>query len=681
MRLYPRLALSALRRNGRLYVPYLLSCVGMTALFYIIRLLSLSPLLGANTTMIISMGTVVIAFFSLLFLGYTNAFLVRSRYREFGLYNVLGMDRRGIGRVIAWESVLTALIGTAGGLVLGVALGKLAELGLMRAVGLEPTFDFTLPGEAVAWTAELFLAIHLLLLILSLLRIRRSRPLELMRSEAQGEKPPRANWLVALLGALLLAAGYFIAVHFKSPLQALLLFLIAVLLVILATYLLFSAGSVTLCRALQRNKAYYYKKAHFISVSSMAFRMKRNGAGLASVCILATMVLVMISSSSSLYFGLEDIVRVHCPMDANIELIVPDAAALTPENTRRAGEILDAVLDERGAAPREKRLFAYVSSAGLLHSGRVQLDPDVTEGLSEMMRFGDLWQFVFLRAEEYNAVMGTALAPAPGEAYIGTAHGFFPDNEIDFGPVRFTIAGRTAKTVSLQSVDFNASPAMMLVVSDFDQIAPLTAMTGGRGDPLVSCCVYYGWDMDAPDGEIVELYSAQTDAVASVDFFREPDGTSSYRSDCRQLQRETTRNLFGGLFFLGILLSVAFILATVLILYYKQIAEGYEDQSRFAIMRKVGMTDRDIRQSINAQMLTVFFAPLIAAGVHLCFAFPMIWRMLQLFALQNLRLTLLMTAAAFVLFAVFYTIVYRLTTRGYYRIVSGAMGREQEALT
>lgn len=302
-KLYPRLAWQGITKNKRLYLPFLLTCVGMVMMTYILLSLASSPILqtfpgGDTMPMILGMGSFVMAAFAVLFLFYTNSFLIRRRNREFGLYNILGMGKGNLAKVLAWETVIMALISIAGGEVLGIALGKLFELLLVNIVDGTVQMQFTVSVPATTMTAILYLAIFALLFLRSLVTVCKTNAAALLRSEACGEKPPKANWVFGLAGFLILGAAYYIAVTIKQPLTALAVFFIAVLMVIVATYLIFISGSVVLCRALQKNKRYYYQKNHFISVSSMAYRMKRNGAGLASICILATMVLVMLSSTT-----------------------------------------------------------------------------------------------------------------------------------------------------------------------------------------------------------------------------------------------------------------------------------------------------------------------------------------------------------------------------------------------
>lgn len=465
----PKLALLGIKKNARLYVPYLLSCAFMAAVLYVIAFLAATPALyvvngkidGAGTTtiqLVMSLGSGVISIFAALFLFYTNSFLLRRRKKEFGLYSVLGMDRGALGTILFWETLMAAAFTLVAGLGFGVLLSYVSQAVLLRLLGL-PAVAFSVSISALRQCAVTFAAIFALLYVRGVLSLRHAQGAALLKSENVGERPPKSQWLLVIPGIALLLGAYYIAATIKDPVAAILLFFVAVIMVILATYLLFISGSVTLCRTLQKSEAFYYKKRNFVSLSSLTYRMKRNGAGLASICILSTMVLVMLASTASLYFGAEDAIN-----------------TLAVQNHWHPTEIAD------------------------------------------------------VRAE----------------------------------------------------------------------------------------------------------------------FF----------------------SLYGSLFFLGILLSVVFLFATLLMLYYKQVVEGYEDASRFAIMQRVGMTKRDIRESVNAQMLLVFLLPLAAAALHLAFAQPMVWQILQIFGIQNLTLFLGVTGAALLVFALLYCAMYRLTSNAYYRIVS-----------
>ena len=543
MSLYTRLAWDGIRKNGRLYLPYILTCVGMVTMYYMMSELCDSDLLrymkgGGASHIILGLGSRVIAVFSALFLYYTYSFLIRRRQKEFGLYHVLGLGKRHIALLCVIETAMTAVIALAAGLAIGVGLSFAVELGLRSTMETEMAFTFSVNRSVVLQTVLVYLAIFALTLLSTLVKVGRGTAMSLLHSESYGEKPPEGNLFVAILGAVLLAAAYVMAVSIQEPLKALALFFVAVILVILATYLLFIAGSVALCRMLQKNRDYYYQPRHFVSVSSMAYRMKRNGAGLASICILATMVLVMLSSSACLYFGAEDSLNATYPNELELTVWAEDDAALSR---------LEKALTEAGAP----------YGVNVWEKGTVTRDGEI------------IW----------SAAFDTGL---PQEQQL--------------------------------------------------------ALSRDIGEALRSTGEAWG-------------YSYTSRAEAADDFY----GT------------------YGSLFFIGIVLSVMFVCAAVLIIYYKQLCEGYEDQPRFAIMQKVGMTAADIRRSVNSQLLTVFFLPLAGAALHMAFAFPMIRRMLLLFELHNTGLFVATVLISFAVLAAVYTLVYKATSNAYYRIVRNEM--------
>ena len=670
---FPRLAWTGIRSNRKLYFPYILSCCGMVMMYYIMHALSVSPLLaemmcGTSMGFILSLGKFVIAAFAVVFLFYTNSFLIRRRYKEFGLFNVLGMDKHGIGRIVFWETLLIAVTSIVIGLVLGIAFSKFAELGLLRAVGAEVDYRFSVSGQAVLWTAGIFGIIFALLLLKALWQVARSKPMELLRSENAGEKPPKANWVLALLGALLLGGAYYLAVTIKSPLTALVIFFVAVLMVIAATYLLFISGSVAFCRLLQRNKRYYYKSRHFVSVSSMVYRMKRNGAGLASICILSTMVLVMISSTTSLYFGTDDALASRYPRENYMEFHIPDMERFGADTVELLNGVYADVFTAQGVNPENVLSFRYANIAGLQQGSEMEID---SEGYQyEAVPMDNLRQVFFISAEDYNRSMGTDLTLAAGEAMICTLGCSYPYDSYATEGLSLHIVGTLNELPAIGDVATVVAPTIYFVISDYELLRPMSALKDKYDFPLLAMRFFYGYDLDADSETVIDTYRAVRDAVIEQECLRDADGGFSYSSDCMALAKDDFIVTYGGLFFLGIMLSIVFCFAAVLIIYYKQICEGYEDQARFEIMRKVGMTSKDIRHSINSQTLTVFFAPLLFAGLHLGFAFPLIWKLLQLFYLTNLRPVLLTTVTTFVIFGVLYALVYKITAGAYYSIVS-----------
>lgn len=667
---YPRLAWTGIKNNRRLYLPYILTCIGMVAMFYIMLSLSTGEFLdkmrgGTTLGTVLGLGAGVIGFFAVLFLFYTNSFLIRRRKKEFGLYNILGMGKRNIARVLFSETLILAAVSLVFGLILGAALSKLAELGLAYFVESDAGYDFTVYPTAMGYTVLLFVCIFLLLFFKSVGQVGLSNPVELLHSESVGEKPPKANWVFGILGIVLLAAAYYISVAIEQPVAALGWFFIAVLMVIAATYLLFIAGSVLLCRILQKNKRYYYKPDHFVSVSSMAYRMKRNGAGLASICILITMVLVMIASTSCLYFGKEDVLREQYPYDFIISCDY-DNQKFDQADIDRTKTAIDAYFDRHGGIT--DGVYGKVASlAGGFKDGRLEVDSSIAN--IDAYAVDSVCNFNVVSLDDYNRNTGNNISLADDEALLFT-------KKADINTDTVQIAdGKKYRVVRTDGgYDFGhdtntlAVGSVCLVVSDFDsaveELCKLNALhESGR-------IVILEWRYQLNPAADYDTQAEMTNDLSDCLAANHSNGGYSMLSYAGA--RDDFYGSFGGLFFLGIMLSIVFIIAAVLIIYYKQISEGYEDQSRFEIMQKVGMTKKDIRKSINSQMLTVFFLPLLFAIVHLGFAFPIINKLLLLFGLDNLGLLLLTAAISALVFALFYIIVYRVTSNAYYSIVSGA---------
>ena len=677
---YPRLAWTGMKQNRRLYLPYLLTCTGVTAMFYILMGLSVSTLLpqmsgGRSTALIMSLGSVVIAFFALIFLFYTHSFLIRRRSREFGLYNVLGMGKGNIARILLWETLLTYAGTTVVGLALGVALSKLAELGLMNLLRSQISYTFTVNIKSLLVTLVLFAAVHGLIFLHALWQLHRVSAVALLHSESVGEKPPRARWLLAVLALALLGGAYWLAVSIREPLEALLWFFTAVLMVIAGTYLLFISGSVALCRALQKNPRYYYRPSHFVSVSSMAYRMKRNGAGLASICVLATMVLVMLSSTTCLYFGQEDAVNARYPHDIAVTVYGDEHLMDKTELEELRQGVESAVFNFGGEASNVAE-YREVSLSGLLDGGNLIVDAAGAYAMDST----HVIQVHFVPLEEYNAVTGQSLTLEDGQVYVAALR-------MDFNADTLSVDGGMTRHVMKREITpldgaavADITPSLTVVVKDFERFVPeLQGYLSDKYGWYPSAYWNYGFDTDLPENQQAntdDVTPNLTDALYAHLSRVSSDWGVGVSVESKAGNRADFYGTYGGLFFLGIMLSVVFLLAAVSIIYYKQICEGYEDQSRFDIMQKVGMTKRDIRRSINSQLLTVFFLPMALSGVHLCFAFPFIHKLLLLFNLSNTPLLIGTTVVSYVAFALLYTLAYKLTSNAYYHIVSGAAERE-----
>lgn len=663
-------------QNAEMYLPYLLMGILMVGVSYIMNYLTRPALMGAlsmggTTLMVLQMGKIVISVFSVIFLYYCNSFLIRRRMKEFGLYNILGMGKGNIARVMLWETLLTALLVFAGGLLLGLSLSRLVEMALINLLHA----DYTVPMElfypdGVTWVLLLFGGIYVLILLANLLRMRLSNPVALLKSENTGEKPPKANWFFGLIGLLILLSAYYVAAVSQSPLEALIFFFIAVLMVIVATYLLLVSGSVTLCRMLRRNKRYYYQTRHFISVSAMAYRMKRNGAGMATICILCTMVLVILTSTVCLYGGTDSMVDAICPQDINLTIGLE--ARDGEENWKRLDAMQQMALDvteEMGLTPEN-----ITSQRALVATGKVQNgDYGIITDADSLK--ANVLELTVYPLSVYEQATGETVTLADREllyASFKTNETFSSMSFYGSAPYRMIHAEKELPK-RLLSADYRSAWGCLVVFTNDAEAfrSEITALVGEKsGEAMMMDRLALHFDLASEadtdtQEKLVKTLRSEAMKLTGKDFY----GMSSLSVDTRSLCRRDYLSLFGGLFFLGMVLGPLFSIAAVLIMYYKQICEGYEDAERFAVMRKVGLTDAEIRRSVNSQVLTVFFAPLLMAGLHMLFAMPMIRLILGAFGLHNDSLFYGIGIGCYVVFAVIYALMYLLTSRRYYRIV------------
>ena len=676
---YPKLAFDGIRKNKKMYLPYILTSIGMVMMYYIIIFLQFSQSIkdavqSSTVSQILGLGSWVIAIFSCIFLFYTNSFLIKRRKKEFGLYNILGMDKHNLGIILFWETLIIAVISLVIGLAAGIAFSKLAELIFLNLLKSDVTFDLTVSSQGIGLCAIIFTVINILLFFNSLRQVRFSSAISLVRSEQTGEKPPKGNRLLGILGVLLLGGAYYISLSIKEPLQALTLFFVAVIMVIIGTYLVMISGSVLFCRLLQKNKKYYYKPNHFVSVSSMVYRMKRNGAGLASICILATMVLVMISSTTSLYFGEEDALSSRYPREINISFSSLDTQIYKNGQSDQIRSGIDEIAKKHNANVHNSLTYLAGVLSGMVTDGNVETD--VRNVYSGTVDYNKVFQFNFVSVDDYNEMMGTDYRLKDGEAmvYLFRKDSNFHGDTLSFnGGQSFKIVRYLDNFISQSDAAMTVVPTMAIFVNDLDKATQgMTDATHQHdSEPVVNFSWTYGFDTGLSEDEQISLSKDINSYLTDVsDDFKKDIHSTEVES--REQNRLDFFGLYGGLFGLGIILSIVFIFAAVLIIYYKQISEGYEDQSRFEIMQKVGMTKNEIRKSINSQLLTVFFLPLIFAGMHLAFAAPIIKKLLLLFNLTNLNLFIVTILISFAAFALFYMIVYKITSSAYYKIVSGA---------
>ena len=679
--LYLKLSVNGIKKNKKLYLPYLITCICMVMMFYLIDYLAVSPqfaqIKGGDTMqMILGFGSGVIAIFSLILLYYTNSFLIRRRQREFGLYHILGMGKIDLVKIMVFENLLISVVTIAGGIVGGNLFSKLGELLAAKILGSNAGLSMKISVPALVATALLFLAIFALIMLRMIVSVYRLKPVELLKSEKTGEKPPKANWIFAVIGLLLLGVAYYLSLTIKDPLAAMVWFMVAVVLVILATYLLFIAGSVAFCKMMQKKKGYYYKTNHFISISSMIYRMKRNGAGLASICILSTMVLVMVSSTTSLYLSMEHGLNLRYPKSVQIEMYTNPEQTEEMKETQN-GQIVDLVqnvLKEHNQTAENPENYRMLTVSGIASKNEIYFNPENAPGVNGVNTFDHLKMIYALPMEEYNRIMGTNLELASGEAYLYTKDSDFAYDQIMVeNSGTWSIKGYLDKMISNGNDVSNMNSSLYLVVPGLEDIKALEeGNVSGSYEKW-----YYNFDLSCGDEEQIKI---QNEIEEKINALAEQESDSIFfgvSTDSRAASRADYQALYGGLFFLGILLGVVFILGMVLIIYYKQITEGYEDQDRFQILMKVGMTPKEVRQTINSQVMTVFFLPLVVAGIHTAFAFPMIEKMVQLLAFTDRKFLILVTVCSYLVFALFYIIVYLVTSKQYYKIVSG---KQEESL-
>ena len=658
-RFFPRLALVNLARNGRFYLPYLLSCGGTAAMYYMIRFLchseDLNTVRGAvYLQSLMGMGAFIAALFAAVILLYANSFVMKRRQRELGLYNILGLEKRHIAWVCLWETLLCAASVILGGIAVGVLLSRLILTLLVQMVHIPAQFRFSVSGAAMAETAGLFALLFALTLLGNLFRLGRSKPVELLHSAGAGEREPRTKWVLVVLGLLTLGGGYFLALTVKGPIEALLWFIVAVFLVMLGTYCLFTAGSIALLKALRANKSFYYKTRHFTAISGLLYRMKQNAVGLANICILSTMVLVTVSTTISLYIGLENSLNQMFPVDIEF---VQDLDRQPEDPMDYLAQVTEAGTDTGGFADLQyySRYWSYCGLKG--DAAALNLDEDCTRLLVEVVT-----------AEDYTRLTGRPVHLGPGEALAYTENlPEFPETlslSPRFGEPGLSLQIRDAapepiargSTVLVTSDE----PRAFLVVSDRETAEEFAALDRERS------ARQFRVQMNLP-GEDYEKKLAQTERLVLE--LSKRDGGVDYIS--RQENAVDFYAMYGGFLFLGIFLGVLFLTATVLIIYYKQISEGYEDQRRYRICRQVGMTEREVHGSIRSQILLVFFLPLLAAGLHILAAFPMLSKMLELFQLRDIPLFARCSAGTLLVFCAVYAAVFLLTARTYSRIVGG----------
>lgn len=667
--IFTKLAVQNIRNNKSTYIPYMITCIFCIAMIYMMEFLRDCPTLdqavrqAAEVRMILSTGEVVVVIFCVIFLIYSNSFLMKRRQKEIGLYNILGLERSHIGIVLLLETIFTTLLSLAGGIAIGILASKLSLLLLLRLLHIPAVLGFYISVKGIFICLAMFGAIFLLILLLNLRRIHLSRPVELLRGNNTGEKEPKAKWLMALLGFLCLGIGYYLAITTESPITAITIFLLAVILVMAGTYLLFTAGSIVILKFLRRRKSFYYKTGNFISISGMLYRMKQNAVGLASICILSTGVLLMISMTVSIYFGMNDIMVNRYPYDTDISI-----TGVSEEECQIAIDTFEKAISDNKVPVYKKAEEIYLTIISQINHGQIQIAEPGT-----LTESGSALTLSLVRQSEYEKLTGTDPALQDGEILAWASKITEKLDSITVNDSVFTVKKWMDDSPLTCGRDVVYGNAVFVVTdSDFEKFdAMRTEMykdtsSAPAGQDLT---IHLGLDITGSDETKVAYGTPVLETIKALRDNGQLSDNSWITSGIRAQEYDSYYADNGSLLFIGIFLGSLFLLGTAMIIYYKQISEGYEDQNRFEIMQKVGLSHREVKSSIRRQILMVFFLPLLMAMLHISMAFPLIRRMLLLFGMTNTKLFIGCTAGTVLIFALVYGLIYLMTARSYYHIV------------
>lgn len=660
--LYTKLAFTNMKKNGQFYIPYLITGILTVAMFYIMCALNSNPGWdtksgAADIKMILVLGSIVIAIFAVIFLFYTNSFIIKRRKKELGVYNILGMEKKHLAKVLFLETIFTAFAAIGGGLLTGVLFNKLMCMLLYHMMGYDAGISFYISQSGVSLTIALFAGIYFLTLLYDMLQIKLANPIELLHGSNVGEREPKTKILLALIGFVCIGIGYYIAITTKSPLKAIMLFFVAVILVIVGTYCLFTAGSIAILKILRKNKNYYYKAKHFTAVSGMLYRMKQNAVGLANICILSTMVLVMVSTTVSMYLGLDDELNNRYSADITVNASFHDGIV----GEKAIAEKTNQAIKSSGRTIKDEISYSYLP-AGCARTGNKF---EFTKSLRSSS-YDDITYITVMTRDAYEAISHKDIPEIGAQEAILATNSKTKMSNFSVGGKEFTVKD-TYKMISKddQYMSDMLGEFYYIVVNDtktLDEIYQLqkTAYGEKASDYTYKILV----NIDGSKADKIACNKAITNELNGM-----TDGYKTLYSECRDAMESEFKYLYGGFFFLGLFLGTLFLMITVLIIFYKQISEGYDDKERFAIMEKVGMSSVEVKATISSQIKLVFFLPIVTAAIHVAAAFPMVRRLLAVLGLTNKALFAGCLAGTIVVFGIIYLIVFLLTSKTYYKIV------------
>ena len=666
-KVYRKLAFTNIKNNGSLYLPYIISGIVTVAMFYIMMFLNnskgLEKIYGSSyLTSIMALGVRTIAVFSYIFIFYTNSFIIKRRKKEIGVYNILGMEKRHIAKLMGIETVTVALMAIIGGIVTGILFSKLSILLLYKILAVKETVKFEINFSTIINTLIVFGILYALTLIYNMMQIKLANPIELLRGGNVGEKEPKSKWLMAIIAVGCLAVAYYISFTTENPLKVLSLFFVAVLLVIVGTYLLFIAGSIVFLKMLRKNKKFYYNKKHFAAVSGMIYRMKQNAGGLASICILSTMVLVIIASTVSLYIGLEDELKTRYPMEAvtYVNYLEVD------DNVDSVRDHIRQIIEDEGRTITDEKAYGYFNMMTKQTDNRLEKTSE-----NDSLVNGTYVNIVTKDALcELEDTFDEKDIPELAENSVAV----YGMKKYNYDSINIMGRGFDVKEAKYYKIKKDAyisssfTNEYYIVVNNMDTLTQLFNLQKEvYGDRAFTFRNTIGFDFDGTKQQKINCVKKINQYLVS-DAEKEIGNGTAY-VEGRAENEEAVHTLYGGIFFLGIFLGTMFLMVTVMIIFYKQTSEGYDDKDRYEIMEKVGMSNAEVKKSIQSQVRMVFFLPIVTAAIHVAAAFPMLRRLLMMLNLTDTQLMIECMIGTLLVFLAIYYLVFKLTSRTYYKIV------------
>lgn len=652
---YPRLALSNIRKNAKVYLPYLLTSTFTVMMCYVIHSLAVNQSLretSSTAPAVLMLGTWVVIIFSVIFLFYVNSFLIKRRKKEIALYNILGMEKKHVMIMMAYETIFTTLISLILGILFGALFSKLMFLLLVNLSQIQTAIIFEIPQSTIFLTLTVYGIIFFAAYLFNVIQIKLANPIELLRGGEHGEREPKTKWLFTLVGILTLGGGYYLAQTIEDPMDALTLFFVAVVLVIIGTYCLFTAGSIVILKMLKKNKRFYYQTRHFTSVSQMIYRMKQNAVGLASICVLCTCILVMISSTVTLYLGVKDTVQIMQEEDFLAKIFTLSEGQLP---SRKELDELYAKIED-GLKVKDIETSTIVMRSVYEVAYNVKDNEYVT---GEGSNGRDFKSFSAMTLEEYNRAYHKNETLKDNEVLV---HSNFEKlaNQMKINGKTVQVKSEVRDQYFLETELSENSQLTGIVFKDEKTLKDVLFTLEDQVRPNEYISIDYQDKSDMKEADNI---------VPNIINDLQNTGEYSVYTSSQYSMEKMFNDSYGSLFFLGLFLGLLFLMAAILIMYYKQLSEGYEDQKRFEIMQNVGMSKKEVKQTIRSQVLIFFFLPLVVAVIHMAFAFKMIMKMFGYLIASGEGLFITCTIISVIILAIIYSIVYFLTAKTYYKIV------------